>query len=439
MNEKNSKASSFRWIVLAIIFMVYAIAGADRANIGVVAPYIKKELALTNIDIGEMASLFFISYAFMQLVIGGIFTKFKVKYIFILAIVLTSAATFVMGLADSAIHLKMARLLLGIAEAALPIGILTTINRWFPTCEKGTATSIFLAAIKFAPAIVPPVCAYIISNIGWREVFFAFGIPGFIVAILWWYFVTDTPNQSKYVNAAELAYIQESTSEIKEKNKLINYNTKLDKLIKTQYIKPLNSPKAILTSFNIWGCALAYFFMLGLNYVIMTWLPTYLVSVKQLAIIKMGFVASTPWIGAIIGNLIGGYLSDKVFEKRRKPLMLISAIATVVTMFALLSTPSTPIMLGLLLLIVGILLNLGFSIYMSYPMGLATQKTYPLAASVVNFMGGLGAAFAPVAVGYILELTNGNFDYVFGYLGITAAITFVILLMIIEPLQRKEA
>ncbi len=439
MDNTTTKKSSFRWVVLAIIFVIYAIAGADRSNIGVVAPYLKSELSLTNADIGEMASLFFVSYAFMQLVVGTIFSKFKVKYIFALAMILTSLATYVMGLVDSAVHMKLARLVLGAAEAALPIGILTTINRWFPTHEKGTATSIFLAAIKFAPAIVPPICAYIISYIGWREVFYAFAIPGFIISAFWLYYVTDYPEQNKRVNQEELAYIKETATDEKVVAKSINYNTKLDKLIKTRYVKPLSSMKEVLSSYSIWGCAISYFFMLGLTYVIMTWLPTYLVNVKHLEIIKMGFVASTPWIGAILGNVIGGYLSDKVFKKRRKPLMLVSAVSTVITMFALLQAPTDPFLLALLLLIVGILLNLGFSIYMSYPMGLADQKTYPFAASIVNFVGGLGAAFAPTAVGYILDYTGGNFDYVFIFLSVTAALTFVILLTIIEPIQKKEA
>lgn len=42
MNEQMKKKSNFRWFVLALIFCIYMIAGADRSNIGMVVPYIQE-------------------------------------------------------------------------------------------------------------------------------------------------------------------------------------------------------------------------------------------------------------------------------------------------------------------------------------------------------------------------------------------------------------
>ncbi|WP_211633649.1 hypothetical protein [Paraburkholderia nemoris] len=43
------------------------------------------------------------------------------------------------------------------------IGIAATINRWFPASEKGTASGIFLSAVKFGPVLTPILGATIIA------------------------------------------------------------------------------------------------------------------------------------------------------------------------------------------------------------------------------------------------------------------------------------
>src|SRR3954467_8615736 len=164
------RPTSYRWVVLVLIFLAYMIAGADRANIGVVVPFIRKEFDLSNTDVGAMASLFYIGYATFQVPAGLLYEKYGVRKLFTLAFFATSLATLVMGLVTSAVQLKAARAFLGLAEAPINTGILVVINRWFPPHEKGTAVGVFMASIKLAPAVVPPICTAIIYFFGWREV-----------------------------------------------------------------------------------------------------------------------------------------------------------------------------------------------------------------------------------------------------------------------------
>ena len=176
--------------------------------------------------------------------------------------------------------------------------------------------------------------------------------------------------------------------------------------------------------------------MVGIAYAIMTWVPTYLVTVKKFSIMKMGFVAAAPWVGAMLGNLIGGWLSDKVFDKRRKPVMLLTAASTVCMMYSLLYSPNDPIILAGVLLLAGILLNLGYSTFLVYPMGLVTKAKCPFAASIINTAGSLGGAFAPFIVGILLD--QYNWDMVFTFLSVSSFATFCILNTIIEPLEEFE-
>src|SRR4051812_5978582 len=107
----------YRLVVLALIFTAYTIAGADRANIGVVVPFIRKEFELSNTDVGAMASFFYIGFAMCQIPAGLLYEKFGVRKLFTLALFATSLATLVMGLVASSVQLKVARAFLGLAEA----------------------------------------------------------------------------------------------------------------------------------------------------------------------------------------------------------------------------------------------------------------------------------------------------------------------------------
>lgn len=439
MKTISAGRTGYRWIVLVMIFITYMIAGADRANIGVVIPVVRKDFNLSNTDVGALASLFYVSYALIQIPTGFLIEKFGIRRILVGSMVLTSIATLFTGLAASAAQLKVSRFLLGAAEGPINIGIVSTINRWFPPHEKGLATGVFMASIKFAPAFVPPLCAFLLLHFGWRDVFLIFGVPGFLSALLWYWLVRDDPSQVRRCAPEEVAYIKNSAPIGAEKTADRDHpvtDTKwLDKVIRLREVELLRTNREVLRSWNVWACALGYFFMVGITYAIMTWVPTYLVSVKHFSIMKMGVVASAPWVGAIVGNLAGGWLSDNFFAKRRKPVMLITSAATVMMMYALINAPSEPISLAALLFLAGVLLNLGYSTFLVYPMGIATKEKVPFAASIVNTAGSLGGAFTPFIVGVVLD--RFNWDAVFALLAGSSFIAFFLVMSMIEPKPRS--
>jgi sugar phosphate permease len=332
--------------------------------------------------------------------------------------------------------LKLYRLGLGLAEGPLPISMTTTINNWFPAREKGTASGIFLSAVKFGPVIVPPLCAVIISVWGWREIFYFFAVPGIALAVVWYFMVTDHPSRSRFVNAAELSYIIEETGSTEatqqtRPKKTPAWVSKLDRVIRARHETPLETNRQVFKSWNIWGCATSYCFQLGVSSVLLAWIPTYLMTVKQFSIMNMGLVSAAPWVGAVLGNLLGGFCSDRLMGGRRKPGMLLSALGTSLMMYLLINSPAEPIPYGLLLLLTGAVLSLGFSSYMVYPMGLTTKKTFPISNAVVNMVGQLGAAATPFITGLLLD--NYGWNYVFAWLAVGSFMSFILLLTISEP------
>src|SRR4051812_1726151 len=437
--------TNYRWVVMALIFMVYTMAAADRANIGIVLPFVKNEFNMSNTEAGAVVSLFFIGYSLAQIPSGFLVKRFGVSLVFPTFMILTSVFTGLLGTATSALQMKLNRLALGLAEAPLPVAMLSTINHWFPPVEKGTAVGIFLAAAKFGPVLVPPIGAVIIASLGWQYIFYFCAIPGLLFSVAWYFLVANDPAQSRFASASEVEHIRSVPSaatsgdgqEAKPADKRDKRNLRwLDRLIRARAVRPIAKAAEIFKSPNVWGLALGYLLMTGIINVILAWLPTYLTTVKKLSIMNVGFVAAAPFVGGVLGNLIGGWFSDRIVGKRRKPTIIITALSSVFMMYALIHAPNEVISLGLLLLVTGLLLNLGYSSFTVYPAGLTTKETYPLAVSVVNTGGQAGGAVFPFLTGLILD--SYSWDAVFLFLAVSSFVALAVMMFVVEPVEEYK-
>jgi sugar phosphate permease len=92
---------------------------------------------------------------------------------------------------------------------------------------------------------------------------------------------------------------------------------------------------------------------------------------------KMGMVAAAPWIGGFIGSIVGGWLSDKVFLKRRKPTMLFTALFTAIMMMILIRLLQSVPLVTLALFMTGFLLNVGWPAFTAYPWGWRPARLTP--------------------------------------------------------------
>lgn len=433
------RPTRYRWFVAALFFIIYTVAAADRANLGVALPFLRKEYTMSNTEAGGLVSLFLLAYAAAQLPSAWLLSKFGVRKVFTISMIFTSIATGLTGMVGSLLSLKLCRIGLGLAEGPLPIGVTSTINTWFPSKEKGTASGIFLSAVKFGPVITPILGAAIIAIWGWKALFLWFALPGIVLSVFWYLLVPNRPSDSRFVNAAEVMLIEEAAGGKAgaADAAMSTPMPRLDRFIRVRDEKMLHTTREVLTSWNIIGCALGYCFQLGISSVLLSWIPTYLLTVKKFSIMNMGFVAAAPWVGAIAGNIIGGLLADRLLDKRRKPGMLISAIATAAMMYVLINAPADPLAYGALLFLTGMLLSVGYSAYMVYPMPFVAKAKFPVANAVVNIGGQLGGAATPWIVGMLLD--SLGWDYVFAFMAGISCLTFLVVLTISEPLKLRQA
>ena len=426
-----TKPTYYRWVVLVIVCLFHVVNFADRANIGVAIPALRTEFGITNTQLGFMASIFFAGYCLIQIPAGWFISKFGNRGFVSLSMVGFSAMTALIGTASSAMQVIWYRFGLGIFEAPTPVGSNSTVKAFFPPKERGTALGILTGATTAAVTLTPIVAAWIMVNYGWRYIFYYFAIPGFILSVFWYIYIRRTPQETPYCNAAECNYIETALPTGTKKSAEIGALGWFDGFLRAKKVDIIDTNAKVFTSRNIIGVALTYFFIQIVFYGILTWVPSYLVQAKGYSIIRMGWVAATPWAGGIVGNLLGGWVSDKYLFGRRKPMMMISGIGTVLGMWAIINAPNDPVILGITMFLTGVLLNCSWPSYFAFPMGLTTVKTYPLAISVMIFGGNIGAFVSPWTGGWILD-TFKNYDFVFVFMGAAAVLSFLTAVLVLD-------
>ena len=120
--------------------------------------------------------------------------------------------------------------------------------------------------------MVPPLCALIIQNWGWHQIFYFFAIPGIILGVAWYFIVPDKPAQCRFCSPAEAEYIETGKTSVagavKERKpyKLVW----LDKIVRAKKLEKLDTTFKLFTSWNLVGSALGYFFMVAITTTMMS-------------------------------------------------------------------------------------------------------------------------------------------------------------------------
>ena len=167
-------------VVLLIICLMYLITYIDRVNIATAAPPMQKELALSSTELGIAISAFAYPYAFFQIAGGWLGDRAGPRMTLLICGTIWSAATVLIGFAQGALSLVLARLLLGIGEGSAFPTATRALASWMPAYRRGFAQGITHSFARFGNAVSPPIVAALIVWISWRGSFIVIGLISFL-------------------------------------------------------------------------------------------------------------------------------------------------------------------------------------------------------------------------------------------------------------------
>jgi|CXWL01.1.fsa_nt_gi MFS family permease len=188
------------WWMVGVLFALYVFSWLDRLILAMLVRPIKADLLLTDFQVGQLLGpAFAISYAIFGLPLGWAVDRFARRWIVFFGVTTWAVATVASGLADSFEHLLMARVCVGIGEAALMPAAYSMLADQFPRERLTTATSAFQmggkvgSATAFGLGGIAIAYAATLHGINlpllgqaepWQIVFAMVGLPGFAMAFL---------------------------------------------------------------------------------------------------------------------------------------------------------------------------------------------------------------------------------------------------------------
>ncbi len=413
-----------RWWIGVLLGSGILVNYFDRITLSVAAPQLQQEFGLNAAEIGLIFSIFFWSYALLQIPVGVVLDRFGVMPIGRIGAALWSLATALTALAGGVGGIIAARLLLGIAEApAFPANAKAT-GYWFPRSERALATAIFDSAAKFSNVIGAPLIGLAVVIFGWRGAFWSMAVLNFVYFILF-YLVYRDPSADRRLSAVELEYIQ-SGGGAREGPAATSAGAMLGYLLSTRKIWGLT------IGFAAYGYSFALF---------LTWLPGYLVREMHLSILGSAEYTAIPWLVATVTDLvIGGWLIDHLIrrgndETRVRKTVLVSGMLLGLAVFGAAFTTSTALAIGWIsLALAG--LAAAAPVGWSIPSLIAPKGGAATVGGIMNFVNNLMGAVAPIITGFIVGVT-GSFAGAFLVAGIALVIgifAYVVLLGRIEPI-----
>ncbi|WP_336982070.1 MFS transporter [Altererythrobacter fulvus] len=185
---------SYRLKLVIILFVVCTFNFADRAVFSALAQTIKADLRLSDLELGLLQGIVFaVLYAAVGMPLGLMAERFSRTRIIAGATAIWSAATVATGIAGSFVQLATARLLVGMGEAGFMPTTASMVGDVTPRHRRASTMSLILIGTPAGYLIGAPLAGYLSDNFGWRAAFFAFGIPGVLVALALPFLLPEPP------------------------------------------------------------------------------------------------------------------------------------------------------------------------------------------------------------------------------------------------------
>jgi ACS family D-galactonate transporter-like MFS transporter len=414
-------ATHARHLMLGLIMCATAVNYLDRTNFGVAAPYITHDLGLSPVMLGVLFSAFSWTYTPMQLPGGYFLDRLGPRLVYGVALLGWSVFTLCIGYSTTFTLLIICRLLVGFFEAPAFPANGRVVTAWFPTHERGRATSYFEAAQYIGMGFCAPFITWLIAAYSWHAAFLTCGVIGLVVTVAWFAIYRD-PRYCRRANQAELDLIARGggVANVEERNRVTWGN--FLQLFKYR---------------QLWGMYIGKFAVGTTNNFFTTWFFTYLVMEKHFTFLKTGIYANIPFWGAFAGVLLVGRISDWMLRhgfslgmSRNVPTVVGLVLSCSVMAAAYIDNAAFVItVLTIAYLGQAAAGGIAFALLSD----IAPRELVGLSNGMLNFAATLGGMSCPLIVGFIVQYT-GSFVLALIYIGavsLVAALAY--LLMVSRP------
>jgi sugar phosphate permease len=374
--------------VLLLLCLMYLITYIDRVNIATAAPFMQKDLGLSNTELGLALSAFSIPYAFFQIFGGMIGDRFGPRKVLGIVGFMWGLATIYTGFATGLLTLFAARLALGFSEGASFPTATHAMAKWLPEERRAFGQGITHSFSRLGNAIAPIFIALLIGVWGWRESFWVGGVVSMIWVFFWIAYYRDNPKDHPKITPKEI-------------DELPSYQTsaRLHTAIPWKLLIKRIAPVTFIDFCYGWTL-----------WVYLTWMPSFFSGHYGLDLQKFALFTTLVLVAGVVGDTVGGLFSDHLMRRthnlrlaRRTVLVIGLSGAFVFILPTLFFANLAVVTISLALAFFS--LELCNSVLWAIPMDIAPRHA-GTAGGLMNTGFGVAGITSPLTFGFLLDQTG---------------------------------
>ena len=270
--------------LLALAIFINAL---DRGNFSTAAPLIKDELQLTNSQVGVLISAFFWTYVPGHFLSGWLSERINAYRTLALGLLVWSIATLLTGFAVGFAMLLALRLLLGLGESAGWPASSKLLAMHVPGGRLASANAMTGAGLMLGNGVGILLGGLMVAQFGWRALFFVFGAASLLWLVPW--LRLKRPQPVSHDDGAAIDH------------------------------GPAPAFRVMLSKREMWGTAFGHFCNNYPYFLVLSWLPLYLVKQQGYSIVAMAWLGGAVYLLSALFGVIGARVADRWIARGDNP------------------------------------------------------------------------------------------------------------------------
>ncbi|MGL5785921.1 MAG: MFS transporter [Bacteroidales bacterium] len=421
----NKSLSYLKYSTFLAATLGYGIYYVCRLSLNVVKKYLVTEGIFSETELGIIGSVLFFTYAIGKFTNGFLADRNNVKKFMSLGLLVSAIVNLLLGFTNS---FYLFAFLWGVSGWFQSMGAASSVvalSRWFDDKERGTFYGFWSSSHNIGEALTFIMVATLVSTLGWRYGFFGAGMIGLFGVLIIYNFMFNSPQEYGF-------NVIKSEVRSDKEQKTTGYNA---------------AQKQVLLMPAIWLLALSSAFMYISRYAVNSWGIFYLETQKGYSVLDASFIISISSVAGIIGTVLSGVMSDKLFKGNRYIPAVLFGILNTTALCIFLLVPGVHYWLDVVAMV---MFGTAIGVLLCFLGGLMAVDIAPREASgaalgVVGVASYIGAGLQDIVSGMLIEgkkeIINNVLTYDFQYINwfwIGSALVSTILVILVWCIQNYK-